>query len=294
MRVFCCGSANLDLVYRVPHFVRDGETLAATRREVFCGGKGLNQAIALSRAGADVSFIGRVGSDGGMLMERLQSEGIDASLSTVADGPTGHAVIQVTEDGDNSILLFSGANHSFKPGDEKTLLANCQAGDVLVLQNEISCVDSFIKEGRSRGMVIVFTPSPMLDEVKSYALGAIDYLFVNERELAQLSGHSKVEPGLKYLERIMPTTEFVATLGERGAVHLAKGQLLTQEAYPTEVVDSTAAGDTFLGFFMAGVLKGWSREECMKWGAKAAALCVARAGAADAIPHRNELGVDTK
>lgn len=289
MKVFCCGSANLDLVYKVPHFVRDGETLAASSREVFCGGKGLNQAIALARAGAEVSFIGRVGSDGAVLIERLTEEGIDTSGCAEVRGPTGHAVIQVTESGDNSILLFAGANHTFKPEDPKSLLGACEAGDLLVLQNEISCVNDFIREGRARGMRIVFTPSPMLDEVKSYSLGAIDFLFVNERELAQLSGHSMPEAGLKYLQKLMPNSHIVATLGERGAVHMASGEMHTQAALPAEVVDTTAAGDTFLGFFMAEMLRGSELSVCLSRAAEAAAICVSRPGAADSIPRFAEL-----
>ncbi len=290
MKVYCCGSANLDLVYKVPHFVRDGETLAATRREVFCGGKGLNQAIALARAGTQVSFIGRVGADGTVLIEHLNREQIDTSGCAYVDGPTGHAVIQVTDSGDNSILLFAGANHTFVPEDPKQLLKNCSTGDVLVLQNEISSVNEFIKEGRARGMQIVFTPSPMLDEVKEYALGAIDYLFVNERELAQLSGHSMAEPGLRYLHKLLPSTEIVATLGERGSIYVANGEMLLQQALPVDVVDSTAAGDTFLGYFMSALFEGCPPAVCLERGAKAASLCVARPGAADAIPRNAELG----
>jgi ribokinase len=289
MRVFCCGSANIDFVYRMPHFVRPGETITALERSVFCGGKGLNQSIALARAGLPVTFVGRIGVDGSMLMDRLKAEGVDTSLCSTLDIPTGHAVIQVTEQGENNIILFPGANHSFASSDPAHVLASAKKGDILVLQNEISCVNDFIMHARTKGMKIVLTPAPMSEAVKSYSLGAVDFLFLNEVELKDLTGFDSIESGVNYLGNLMPSSQIVVTLGEKGALHWSKGSFIAQQAFPVEVVDTTAAGDTFLGFFMASFLSGYTLQQCLTRATQAASLCVSRAGASDSIPLAREL-----
>ena len=289
MKIFCCGSANLDFVYRMPHFVRPGETIAATERSVYCGGKGLNQAIALARAGLSVSFIGRVGADGSQLLQRLSLEGIDTTLCREVGLATGHAIIQVTNEGENNIILFPGANHSFTSKDPLEVLASAKQGDVLVLQNEVSCVNDFIVHGRAKGMKIVFTPSPMSDAVKRYSLEAVDFLFLNEVELKELTGFDLVDAGISFLGERMPRSHLIVTLGEKGAVHWHQGTQNFQEAINVNVVDTTAAGDTFLGFFMASYLSGNSARASLERAAMAASFCVSRAGASDSIPRQSEL-----
>jgi ribokinase len=289
MKIYCCGSANLDFVYRMPHFVRPGETIAATERSVYCGGKGLNQAIALARAGLSVSFVGRIGADGSQLLRRLSAEGIDTSLCQEVELPTGHAVIQVTDQGENNIILFPGANHSFTSKDPIEVLASAQHGDFLVLQNEVSCVNDFIVHGRAKGMKIIFTPSPMSEAVKSYSLEAVDFLFLNEVELKELTGFDSVDAGITSLGKRMPSSQIVVTLGEKGAVHWHQGTQIFQDAIEVKVVDTTAAGDTFLGFFMASYLSGDSARASLERAAKAASICVSRAGASDSIPRLLEL-----
>lgn len=292
MRILNFGSLNLDKVYTVSHFVRPGETLSAEKVETFCGGKGLNQSIALARAGAEVCHAGCVGAaDGGMLLEQLQEDGVDISLiRRLPDAPTGHAVIQVDASGENCILLFGGANQAVTREQIDDALSRFAPGDLLLLQNEISGLEYLISAAAARGMVIALNPSPMTRELQKLPLEKVTYFILNEGEAADLcGGETKEEACLDAMLRRWPDSRIVLTLGARGSIYRDKESAVRQKSYPVQVTDTTAAGDTFTGFFLAGIAAGRPVSQTMDEAARAAAVAIRRKGAAPSIPRRDEV-----
>lgn len=291
MKILNFGSLNLDHVYTVPHFAAPGETLAAQRFETLCGGKGLNQSIAMARAGGQVWHAGCVGaSDGGILVGELERSGVDTSLIRRLDCPTGHAVIQVDQTGQNSILLFGGANQAVTPEQIDHTLDHFSPGDLLVLQNEISSIPYLIDAACKQGLTIALNPSPMTDDLLSLPLEKVSFFFVNEIEARQLCGGEQDEERcLELLPRQYPNSRIIMTLGSRGCVYRDARQRLTQPAYPVHVVDTTAAGDTFSGFFLAQTASGVPAKQALDIASRAAAIAVSRKGAAPSIPTIEEV-----
>lgn len=280
MKVLNFGSLNIDLVYRVRDFVRPGETIAARSFSRFAGGKGLNQSLALARAGARVLHAGMVGADGGFLLELLRENGVDCSLVAVDDDtPTGHAVIQVADSGENSIVLYSGANHRITDALIDRAMEAAEPGDILLLQNEISCITTIMLRAEERGLRIFFNPAPMTKSVGAYPIEFVDTLIVNETEWEALAG------------MFSPfKVNVLQTLGARGAVYNRK--IIVPAERVENVVDTTAAGDTFIGYFIAGLLEGRDVESAMKTATRASAWCIQRAGAAPSIPRRSDLEME--
>lgn len=288
MRCLCFGSLNIDRVYTVDHMVCKGETLSSAALHVNCGGKGLNQSVALARAGLPVFHAGRVGPDGAMLMDCLTAAGVDVScVAQDADTPSGHAIIQVDADGDNCILLYPGANRRITPADADRVLSRFGTGDLLVLQNEISSLDEIIEKAHRRGLRIALNPSPVDDALlHSAALPLVDWLILNEIEGGQLTGETEPERICDVLLRRFPETAVVLTLGEQGAVYADKTLRCRQAACPVTPVDTTAAGDTFSGYFLTALLEGQTPQQALRLASHAAALTICTPGAAEAIPER--------
>ncbi len=295
MRALCFGSLNIDYVYQVPHFVGGGETLAAGSLSRFSGGKGLNQSIALARAGLEAWHAGAIGRDGRFLLEELQEAGVRTGyVEVLEDVSTGHAIIQRTPSGENCILLYGGAHRSITPEQVDRGLAGFGPGDALVLQNEISQLPYLAERAKARGMTVALNPSPM-EEGLLPLLPLADYLLLNEIEAAQLcqglgSALPEAEEDLAAaLAAALPSTAVVLTLGPRGSLYADGTRLARQAAVPVRAVDTTAAGDTYTGFFLAGALEGWGVEWAMEFAAAAAAIAVTRPGAAPSIPSREEV-----
>lgn len=290
------GSLNLDETYAVPHMVRPGETLSSQGMERHSGGKGLNQSLALARAEAAVAHAGSVGEDGGMLTDLLREAGVDISRVRVVSCPTGRAVIQVEKGGQNAILLYPGANAvALEP---EAALKGCGAGDWLLLQNETAGSAGVFQAAVKRGMKVAVNPSPFDGRAASLPLNQASCLLVNEGEGAALAGIPLPEnadtpeaflPVLHALRRRFPRTAVALTLGGLGAWYGDETRELYQPAYAVEAVDTTGAGDTFTGYFLAAFTQGEPPQTAMKWGTAAAALAVTRPGAAEAIPSRNEV-----
>ncbi len=300
MRALCFGSLNIDYVYQVPHFVAGGETLAAGSLSRFSGGKGLNQSVALARAGLEVRHAGAVGRDGLFLLEELRAAGVDTGhVEVLEDVSTGHAVIQRTPSGENCILLYGGANRRITPAQIDRVLADCGPGDALILQNEISRLPYLAERAREQGMTVALNPSPM-EEALLPLLPLADYLLLNEVEAAQLlAGLGRPvpeaeEPLAAALAEALPSTAVLLTLGSRGSLFTQGARLLRQAAVSVRAVDTTAAGDTYTGFFLAGVLGGREAEWAMRYAATAAAIAVTRPGAAPSIPSRQEVLAEMK
>ena len=291
MKVLCFGSLNLDKVYSVPHFVRPEETMSAYTLENFCGGKGLNQSIALARAGAHVWHAGAVGSsDGQVLLDNLTDSGVDTSLVQRLDGPTGHAIIQVNESGQNCILLFGGANQQITRQQVDDTLVHFQVGDFLILQNEINQLDYILRQAHEKGMCIFLNPSPMTPELLNLPLEYVDWFLLNEVEARDLcrADVPENECPRMLLERF-PDSHIVLTLGSRGSLYADSTQQLIQPVYPGQVVDTTAAGDTFTGYLIAAIADGKTIPQALDEASRAAAIAVSRAGASPSIPARNEI-----
>ncbi len=282
-KILNIGSLNLDYVYAVPHFVTAGETLLASRRDVFAGGKGLNQTVAAARAGAQVYHAGAVGADGDMLLDLLRDAGADVSAVARVDAPTGHAVIQVSPKGENAIVILGGANRSVSPETVEAALAKVDAGDILLLQNEINGLDETIRRAAGKGLRILFNPAPMEESVKALPLDLVDTLIVNEGEGRALAGD------MDDLRAAYPRQRILLTRGRRGSSLWTGSELIFQPAFPVQAVDTTAAGDCFLGYYAAALSENLPFADALRLASAASALAVQRRGAAPSIPIRSEV-----
>lgn len=288
------GSLNIDLVYSVPHFLVPGETLACSAFNRYAGGKGLNQSVALARAGVKVFHAGKIGPDGEFLRQTLLDAGVDVTYLLQGEAPTGNALIEVEDtSGGNRILLYPGANHAITKDDICAVLDHFPAGTVLLLQNEISNISFLINEGFARGFHIMFNPAPCTPDVAAMPLEKIHTLFVNEVEAAQLTEHPQdTDPAVlaNLLTDHYPGTDFVLTLGKRGALFASgKDDRLFVPAADVTPVDTTSAGDTFTGFYLASILRGFEPEDAMRYASKGAGIAVSRPGAARSIPTAEEV-----
>jgi len=290
MRMVVFGSLNIDKVYSLEHFVRPGETISAMKMEQFCGGKGFNQAIALCRAGNEVHFAGAVGQDGQMLLDSLDHNGINREHVKVTNGATGHAIIQLDDGGQNCIIILAGANGEITPQDVERTLADFGKGDLIVLQNEISRVPEIIRHAHEKGMVVAFNPSPYDGKITACDIACVDYLLVNETEGAAMAGTTEVGAILEALGSRYPHLNVVLTLGGDGAVYQDKhGQRFTCGAHKVQVVDTTAAGDTFTGFFLSEMLRHGDAAKALRVASVAAGIAVSRKGAEPSIPRMSEV-----
>ena len=288
MKFLNFGSLNLDMVYSVDHTVRPGETVASAKLDYFCGGKGLNQSIALARAGAKVFHAGCVGEDGKRLTDKLTGNSVDVSFVHKSKLPSGHAIIQVDKNGQNSILIFGGANREITHEQIKNVLSDFSSGDRLFLQNEINGIADIIDAAYEKGMEIVFNPSPFGAEIKSFPLEKVTWFVVNETEAQELTGQSDPQKALAAFSENFPKSNIVLTLGGDGAYCLADGRIYHRDIFRVPVVDTTAAGDTFLGFFFA-LLNDRGVEEALRYASAASAIAVSRSGASVSIPTLDEV-----
>lgn len=288
-RVLNFGSINVDHVYTVEHFVRPGETLSCREYRQFAGGKGLNQSIALAQAGATVYHVGKVGVADIWLKSLLEKKGVDTSFVETINGPSGHAVIQVNSMGENAIVIVGGANQLMCESEVKRIVADFGPDDYALVQNEVNAVPQIIQSAKAKGLTIVFNPAPMTPQVLSYPLELVDILVVNETEARSLTG--EIEPAAIYetLRHLYPHLSIVFTMGHKGATYFSPQVRFHQSAEKVHVVDSTGAGDTFIGFFMAELIKTNDPKAAVAFASRAAALCVTRRGASDSIPSRKEL-----
>lgn len=291
MRVLNLGSLNLDYTFRVDAFIQPKETKLAKSLSVQCGGKGLNQSVALSRAGFEVLHGGLLGTDGGMLADCLAAHGVSTELLIPSDQRSGNAMIQVDDAGQNCILLYGGTNQLLTEENITDIFCRAGAVDLLVLQNEVNKMPFIIDEAHRRGIPVAFNAAPMNDAVRSYPLEKLSYLIVNEVEGAQLSGCAAEESDriLNVLSEKYPETTLLLTLGAGGAKCRRQGETVYVPARKVPVVDTTAAGDTFIGFFLHSLLSGESVRRSMDTATAASALCIGKHGAADSIPAKEEV-----
>lgn len=285
------GSLNIDYTYNVPHFVREGETLSSGSLNIYPGGKGLNQSVALSRSGARVWHAGAVGDgDGDFLVDILREAGVHTEWIYHTERKTGHAIIQRDAGGGNCILLYGGANQEITIEMADRALQAFEKDDFLVLQNEISCIGYIMEKAREKGMKLVLNPSPMNEKVLSYPLEYTDYFLLNEVEAEDICGEAG--EGRRLLGKMadrFPGARIVLTLGSKGSLYWNGREVIEQCIYPVKTVDTTAAGDTFTGYFIGGLVQGMEERAALELAARAASIAVSRPGASVSIPLREEV-----
>jgi ribokinase len=292
MKVLVYGSLNIDYICRLDHVVRKGETIRSDSIRLYGGGKGLNQSIALSRAGLCPFLAGNIGKDGLFLLDTLKENHVDTGyINVLGNERTGSAFIQNDKDGDNCIILYGGANQSVTKEQVNRVLAGFGKGDYLILQNEISLLDYILERAAEKGMVIFLNPSPMNESIRKLDLQKTDWIILNELEAEQITGTETedAEELIRALRLKVPHVKIVLTLGSRGSCYADETAVIWQDIYRTEAVDTVGAGDTFEGFFIASVAGGSSVKEALSLAAKASAIAVSRPGAAPSIPSMDEI-----
>ena len=292
MKVLNFGSLNIDYVYDVDDFVKKGETISSKALNVFCGGKGLNQSVALARAGAEVYHAGMIGEDGKFLLDLLKETGVNTDKVLIRDDiRTGNAIIQRDKSGDNCIILFAGANRSITKDYVDRVLSGFEKGDYIVLQNEISELPYIVENAHKIGMKIVLNPSPMDEKIRELNFDYVDYFLLNETEALKLSEIEEfdIKECMEKLINRFKGAGILITLGDKGAIYSDGKINVEQSAVKTEVVDTTAAGDTFTGYFVSGILTGKEMKTVIKEATVASSITVSRIGAAPSIPDMKEV-----
>lgn len=289
MKILNFGSCNVDTVYGVKHIVQGGETLGISSLNQFPGGKGLNQSIALARARVKVYHAGCVGKEDTKLTSLMQQAGIDVTYLKKVEKQTGQAFIQLDENGQNAILVYAGANAEVTTDYIDEVLGNFEEGDILLIQNEISNTLYLIEKAAEKGMRIILNPSPFTDELRKIDLNKLYCVILNETEAAQWVRTGKPYDFISYAYEQYKDLKVILTLGRSGSIYLDNQNIYRQFAYKLPTVDTTAAGDTFTGYFVAGLYRGESAKTTLKNASAAAALAISREGAATSIPMLSEV-----
>ena len=289
MRVLNFGSMNLDYVYTVDHMVLPGETQNSQGMHTFLGGKGFNQSTALAKAGVEVYHAGLIGEEGKIFRETAKEYGISDKYIQVCDEKNGHTIIQVDKNGQNCILLYGGANRAITREFVDEVLSGFEKGDIILLQNEINELDYIIDKAYEKGMQIFLNPSPFDGALDACDLNKISCFLLNEIEGGQIAGETEPDKIIDGILANYENAKVVLTLGGDGSVYADKEKRCQQPVYKVETVDTTAAGDTFTGYFIAGLIQGKTVEETMRMCAIAAGIAVSRPGAAPSIPYMEEV-----
>ena len=285
--VWCLGSINIDLFYDVPHIPAPGETLAATGHSSGLGGKGANQSVAAAKAGAKVHHIGAVGQNTDWVIERLKSYNVGTAQIAISDDPTGQAIINVASDGENAIVILSGANRTLDEAAVSAGLAGAAPGDILLVQNETNLQTEAARIASEQGLRVLYSAAPFDADATRQVLPFTDTLLLNEIEAEQL------QQTLKQSLFELPVKNIVVTLGPKGArwISTQSRDVFETPGIQVEAVDTTGAGDTFAGYLAAALARDFEPAEAMAFAGRAAALKVTKKGTADAIPTLAEVEV---
>ncbi len=289
MKVLNLGSLNYDHTYSLDHIVNPGETISSSNMTTSCGGKGLNQSIALSKAGVKVSHAGVIGTDGKDLLYMLEQNGVDCKNIIQCEDKNGHAIIQIDKSGQNCIVLYPGSNRRLTKEHIDSTLANYSEGDMLVLQNEVNLLDYIIDKAYEKKLFIVLNPSPFDENIAKCDLNKVSMFLINEIEGEQISAFSDPQKTLDYMMTHFPEAKVVLTLGKNGVMYKDKDIQSEHGIFNVKTVDTTGAGDTFTGYFLAEFLKNTPIPLALKTASAASALAVTKKGAAAAIPTYDEV-----
>ena len=289
MKIYNFGSLNVDRVYGVEDFVRAGETILAKSLSFFPGGKGLNQTIALARAGANVYHVGCIGRDGGILKDTLVENQVPLTYVKEMDADGGHTALQVSESGQNAIIVYSGTNHMLTENFVDEVMQTIEPGDYVLMQNEINLVPYIIRKAKEAGAQVAVNPSPITKELMSYPLEMVDLFIVNEIEGEAVTGEKEPQKILAAFREKYPHTKIVLTLGSEGSCYQDETTFAMQEIYKNTVVDTTGAGDTYCGYLLTCLMEGVPVKEALHMATAASSIAVSRQGAAPSIPKREEV-----
>ena len=293
MKFLVLGSLNIDIVYQLPHIVAPGETITSYKRSIHPGGKGANQAAALARAGADTFMAGKIGADGIFLKNILDEFNVNTSMIKIdRENPSGHGLIQLAQNGENSIVLFPGTNRQIGDDEIDRVISNFTPGDIILLQNEINSLEQIITKAAERKMKIAFNPAPFTSDVMNLPIDQVSYMFVNRIEAAQLTQMTENTPPetlIRAAAEKMPNAEIILTLGSEGALHCCNNVITHSEAFKVSPVDTTGAGDTFIGFFLCHREKKKKPETAMQYAAAASAIAITQLGAMNSIPSAHDV-----
>jgi len=289
MAIINFGSVNIDHVYQVEHFVQPGETIASTSYHRLLGGKGANQSIALAQAGSEVRHVGKINESDATFKQALIKHGIDCKYLSCTETPSGHAIIQVTPSGENAIVLFGGANQELDSKDVMRALDDAKPADWVLTQNETSAIDQVLIQAKEKGLKVAFNPAPMTESVKHLPHDCIDLLIVNEVEAQEISGRHDLDKMEAYFRQDWPQTEVLITLGKAGVRMLKTERTIDVPAFEVEAIDTTAAGDTFIGFFLSAYANHGEASAAMLRACAASAIAVMQVGAAQSIPDEEQV-----
>jgi len=281
------GSINIDHVYRVARLPVPGETCAATDYARFLGGKGVNQSIAITRAGGRVRHVGAVGPDGDWALTEISRFGVDPRDIERVAAPTGHAIIHVDDCGENVIVILGGANQAIDLDRLEAILDDARSTSDrpvwVLLQNETNGPVEIVRLAKAAGCRVAYCAAPFLPERVRELMGDIDLLALNAGEAAALAESLAMDIAS------VPVPEILVTCGRDGAMLRSGDRVIRQDAFAVDPVDTTGAGDTFLGSFLAGYSRGVPAHEALRYAAAASAVQVTRPGAAAAIPVRADV-----
>lgn len=289
MKILNFGSINIDKVFSLDHIVRPGETIDSKTYEEKIGGKGLNQSVALAKVSDQVYHAGKLNYKDSFLVEYLKINQVKTDFIKSSNQLTGSAFIQVDKNGENSIVLDHGANFAIDKEEVDYVLASFGEGDILILQNEINNLSYIIDEARKNNMIIVLNPSPINSDLLEIDLNLIDLIIMNEYEARQITNKDKENDIISTLKETYPNTKFVITRGRQGSIYFDRELSLSQEIYEVDTIDTTGAGDTFTGYFVGLISKGYEIKECLKYASAASALAVTQKGASNSIPDFNRV-----
>ena len=296
MKILVYGSLNIDLIFSLDHIVKPGETIASTSLEKSAGGKGANQAAALAKAGMEVYMAGKMGEDGCFILELLKSYRVNTDKVAIYPGVTGQALIQLDKSGQNSIILYAGGNGQIQQSEITGILETFDSEDIVLLQNEIPHIGTIIDKAKERGMKVYLNPSPYDEKIEKLPLKKVDLFLVNEIEAAALASLEQETPSQLILNKLtekFPNAEIILTAGKNGAYY-GSGKIREKgEIIECPVVDTTGAGDTFTGYYIAARAKKYSVSEALSLACKAASIAVSRKGAMQAMPLWDEVFQDT-
>ncbi len=261
-----------------------GETISAISYDKFLGGKGINQSIAIAKANGQVNHVGSVGSDSSWVLSEIEKLGVDTSSVSRLDCATGHAIIFVNQEGENLIVIEGGANQQLTKSEiDDALSSGKPEQDWVLFQNETNLTEYLAQKAKAAGYRLVYSAAPFKAEIVENILPMIDLLAVNEIEAAALADHLNIP------QTEIPVPQLLVTKGAKGSVfHVAEEQF-AQNVITVDALDTTGAGDTFLGSFLANYCEGTDAKTALNYAAHASALQVTKAGAATAIPSHIEV-----
>lgn len=294
MAILNFGSLNIDFTYDVESFVQAGQTISSTDLHVNAGGKGLNQSVALARAGAEVYHAGLIGTDGLFLTQLLENSGVHTQYVSVSeDVRTGNAIIQRDCHADNCIILYPGANRAITRQQVDEVLSHFGPGDWLLVQNETSELAYIVEKAYQQGLHVALNPSPADSKLDAVNMDYVSLFLLNEGEAAHLAHKADSATAQQCCDALSlryPHATIVITLGSHGSLmHEPGKQTLFQPAYAVTAVDTTGAGDTFTGYLLAGLVAGDKPETILNHASQASAIAVTRFGAAQSIPTVREV-----